>query len=126
MSYYLSDISGLIDLVSVTLLIACCFLLYSSYKSFKSGEVSVISGSLFIALLATFGLRFVAMVDAQIFKVQNIALLRACFAFVASLAFLFFSVKFFEFAKQYGFAAKNFKKSLSDKKIMKAFGGDEE
>lgn len=122
----LSDLSGLIDLMSVTLLIACCFLLYSAHKSFKSGDVSVITACLLIALLATFGLRFVAMVDVQIFKIQNIAFFRACFAFIASLAFLFFSVKFFEFARQYGFAARNVKKSLSDRKIVKAFGGDEE
>lgn len=125
MTTILGDISGLIDLLSVTLLISCCFLLYSAHKSFKSEDISVISSSLLIALLATFALRFVAMVDVQIFRIQNIAFLRACFAFIASIAFLFFSVKFFRFAKQYGFAARNVKKSSADERIVKAFGGNE-
>lgn len=119
-----ANMGSLIDLLAVVILIAASALLYSAHKSFKEGELTVITVTLLTATVSLTALRLVALFDTSVFRIENTTFYRAVFALIAALAFLVFAVKFYEFAKQYGFGMRLAKKSPADAKIAKALGGE--
>jgi hypothetical protein len=118
------NMSSLFDLLALVLFIASCALLYTAHKSFTAGDVTVITSALLIAGISQLLLRLVVLFDISVFQIENTVFYRAIFALISALALFVFAVKFNDFARQLGFGRRLAKKSMADKRITKALGGE--